>query len=417
MGRVDSVKSPTWTWTNKVLIWDGVGVNKILEPKLERTSGEIGTLTFTVPKILLDPESGTQKVNSIYENFVENTSVVAIYQEGTLYWIGYVGDVTLNFDLSKSITVKDVLGFLKRDSVFIRPKTYYVTADKTNDTTKANLWSNANFVEITSARGSSSPLNPPVFNMGEVDVQRDVTKSFADNATDISVCWNAITNYWLDEYGGYFRPRYVESGSTITFYIDYTTDISNKTEQTVEYGVNMIDLEKTRHIPDDFVNYVYSSRENITTKGWWIFATSSSSIIYGNAADTDSIKKYGVYARRIVDDTATTDDALCAVCKKELAKYTHEIEETISVKAFDLYDTGAAKDRLGFMKKTHIISKPHGIDEWMVCTKEVLPLDKPDQKEFTFGRPAEKLTKQQAKNTASAQKADTTLRGLVRHAS
>ena len=88
---------------------------------------------------------------------------------------------------------------------------------------------------------------------------------------------------------------------------------------------------------------------------------------------------------------------MCEVCKKALATYKQTIEKTVQVEAFDLCDAGVSTDHLGFLKKTRIIATPHGIDEWMVCTKEILPLDKPDQKKFTFGRPPEKLTKQQKK--------------------
>lgn len=103
-------------------------------------------------------------------------------------------------------------------------------------------------------------------------------------------------------------------------------------------------------------------------------------------------------------------------CKKALATYKQTIEKTVQVEAFDLCDAGVSTDHLGFLKKTRIIATPHGIDEWMVCTKEILPLDKPDQKKFTFGRPPEKLTKQQNKTTTSTQQTKTNVEGLIRHA-
>lgn len=405
----------TWKWTVKNLIWSMDQPEYIIDPELTQGKGEIGSFTFTVPKLLLGAKGVSNAVNPYYNSFMESVTVVAIYQDDVLYWIGYVNEVVLNFDLSKRIVVEDVMGFLKRDSVFIRPLTYYVTLSDDADAQKTSLWINAHLTNMY-WDDNDAPLRAPVFNQGTVNVQRNVQKDFSKDGTDVSICWDAINSRWLDEYDGYFRARYVESNNEITFYLDYTTDISETTKQTVAYGVNMLDLEYTSRIPDDFVNVVYSDRLSTTTKGWWIFATSSTNYISGNAVDEASVKKYGVYARRIVDDTATTDAALCEVCKKALVTYKQEIEKTIQVEAFDLCDAGQATDRLGFLKKTHIIAKPHGIDEWMVCTKEVLPLDKPDQKKFTFGRPPEKLTKQQNKNTTSTQQTKVNVQGLVRHA-
>lgn len=405
----------TWKWTSKDLIWSMDHPEYINDPELTQAKNEIGSLTFTVPKRLLGPQGVSNTANPFYNSFTESVTVVAVYQDGALYWIGYVNEVTLNFDLSKSIVVEDVLGFLKRDSVFIRPLSYYITLANDIDIQKRSLWLNALFTNPY-WNDTNSPLHTPFFNTGVVNVQRDVQKDFSKDGTDVSICWDAINSRWIDEYDGYFRARYVESNNEITFYLDYTTDISDTTTQTVEYGVNMLDLECISRIPDDFVNVVYSDRLSTTTKGWWIFATSQTNVISGNAVDEASVKKYGVYARRIVDDTATTDAALNEVCKKALATYKQTIEKTVQVEAFDLCDAGVSTDHLGFLKKTRIIANPHGIDEWMVCTKEVLPLDKPDQKKFTFGRPPEKLTKQQNRTTTSTQQTKTNVEGLIRHA-
>lgn len=404
-----------WKWTSKDLIWSMDHPEYINDPKLTQAKNEIGSLTFTVPKLLLGAQGVSNAANPFYNSFTESVTVVAVYQDGALYWIGYVNEVTLNFDLSKSIVVEDVLGFLKRDSVFIRPMSYYITLPNDIDIEKRSLWINAQFTNPY-WDNNDSPLRSPFFNTGTVNVQRNAQKDFSKDGTDVSICWDAINSRWTDDYDGYFRARYVESNNEITFYLDYTTDISDTTTQTVKYGVNMLDLECTSRIPDDFVNVVYSDRLNTTTKGWWIFATSQTNYISGYAQDQASIKKYGIYARRIVDDTATTDTALCEVCKKALATYKQTIEKTVQVEAFDLCDAGVSTDHLGFLKKTRIIATPHGIDEWMVCTKEILPLDKPDQKKFTFGRPPEKLTKQQNKTTTSTQQTKTNVEGLIRHA-
>ena len=52
-----------------------------------------------------------------------------------------------------------------------------------------------------------------------------------------------------------------------------------------------------------------------------------------------------------------------------------------------------------------MLSEPHGIDDWLPCTKEVIPLHELDQKDFTFGATTAKLSSLQAGNFATAGKA------------
>lgn len=81
-----------------------------------------------------------------------------------------------------------------------------------------------------------------------------------------------------------------------------------------------------------------------------------------------------------------------------------EAYQTIEVKALDLYDTGEATDRLGFMKMTHIISEPHGVNTWLLCTKAIIPLDKPAEKEFVLGRSRKKFSTMQASTDSVSNK-------------
>lgn len=68
------------------------------------------------------------------------------------------------------------------------------------------------------------------------------------------------------------------------------------------------------------------------------------------------------------------------------------------IRAVDLVDAGYDTDRLDFSMYSHIISKPHSVDAVMLCTKLVEPLEKPAQKEFTFGMTRRTLTDRQVAN-------------------
>ena len=68
------------------------------------------------------------------------------------------------------------------------------------------------------------------------------------------------------------------------------------------------------------------------------------------------------------------------------------------IRAVDLVDAGYDTDRLDFSMYSHIVSTPHSVDAVMLCTKLVEPLEKPAQKEFTFGMTRRTLTDRQVAN-------------------
>lgn len=397
-------------WDKKILIWDGTTTALIIDPVLTQEMNEIETFAFTVPKSLLSPDERDES-NPIYDKIEEWNTIIGIYEDDVLIWLGYVTATSLQFNLNYDVTVYQLAGSLQQKGVRINAKKYIMSNNKEGAFTYESIFQNA--VEYGArdpfAFGGASHVNP------ELIIDRSKDGAVVDTA------WNIIQSLILNEYGGFLYYDYVTNSEGKIFFIIYHLDETpDQTEQTIEFGVNMLDLQIEEDISTDLVNFVsgYNRWSETVTSGWWIFASTSTTDKYavGEAKDEASIAKYGIHSREILDDTAKTRDAMNKVCEEALKQYKQFVEPTITVKAFDLADTGVATDHLGFLKKTRIISEPHNIDEWMVCTKAVLPLDKPDQKEFTYGRLPEKLTDQQAKNATQGSHHDLSIRGLIRAA-
>lgn len=124
------------------------------------------------------------------------------------------------------------------------------------------------------------------------------------------------------------------------------------------------------------------------------------SAISETVRDEAAEAKYGIIEKCIQIDGNTNNDNLRKEAQTELKGYKQNIEPVMTLTAYDRVDSGESNDRLGFLIKTHIISSPHEIDKWLVCTKLKLPLDAPNEKQFTFGLTPEKLTKQQVQKQA-----------------
>lgn len=201
---------------------------------------------------------------------------------------------------------------------------------------------------------------------------------------NFGVTWDILQSELTDTYGGHFivrREKRKLVNTTITLrFLDYVSNVTEKTGQKIEFGENLLDLDS------------YVKAENIVTRviavgyrtsGFWVWK--STKTLTATANDTAAQKFYGIITRVIVvEGTSSTTETLLKAAQKELAKNLRYLDG-MTISAVDLKDAGVDTERLQFMKNAEIISEPHGVHTYLACTKLVEPLDKPDEKKFTFG--------------------------------
>lgn len=215
------------------------------------------------------------------------------------------------------------------------------------------------------------------YYLHDFDTSTNEALSFG-NGKNFGTTWDVLKSELTDVYGGYLVVRYSDDGKTR--YLDYLVDVAESNTQTVEFGVNMLDLNNYVKA-DDIVTRVIAV--GYQKKGWWIFK--STKTIQETANDRAAQSVYGIITRVIViDGKSITRQKLLDAANEELSKNLRYLDG-MEISAVDLRDAGIDTERLGWMKKTHILSKPHGLDTWLVLTKVVEPLDAPDKKKFTFG--------------------------------
>lgn len=218
------------------------------------------------------------------------------------------------------------------------------------------------------------------YYLHDFDASTNEALDFGDGK-NFGTTWDILQSELTDVYGGYFAVRYSDDGKTR--YLDYLADdgITETNPQPVEFGVNMLDL--TNYVKaEDIVTQVIAV--GYKSKGWWIFK--STKTISQTAYDYEAQKVYGVITKVIVlDGKASTNQKLLDAANEELRRCQQRYLEGIEVSAVDLHDAGIDVERLGWMKKTRVISKPHGLDTLLLLSKVVEPLDAPQKKRFTFG--------------------------------
>ena len=218
------------------------------------------------------------------------------------------------------------------------------------------------------------------YYLHDFDASTNEALDFGDGK-NFGTTWDILQSELTDVYGGYFAVRYSEDGKTR--YLDYLADdgITETNPQPVEFGVNMLDL--TNYVKaEDIVTRVIAV--GYKSKGWWIFK--STKTISREANDYEAQEVYGIITKVIVlDGKASTNQKLLDAANEELRRCQQRYLEGIEVSAVDLHDAGIDVERLGWMKKTRVISKPHGLDTLLLLSKVVEPLDAPQKKRFTFG--------------------------------
>lgn len=381
-----------YKWATRECIYDPTCVdderdNIIIDPQLEMEKNELGSFEFTLP------------VSShFYNSLIPRRTVVSVEEDGVEIWMGYVAEIDKDFQMEKKVYCEGELGFLKDISLVLEPKEY----------TAYELYSA--IISTASAKGWKS------FKLGKTSGKlKNIKVNLKESGTQYTTVWDALKNILLGNVGGmlYVRkePSNIEGG--YVRYLDYflTEDELGATTQCIEFGKNLLDLDYYVKAYDIVNRVTYHGYE---TKGWWIFSHTDK--ISVTVEDAKSVEIYGPIERcYVADGTASTEESLRKAAKKKLDELKLKMDYSFEISALDLRDAGVDVMRLGFMKRAQILSWPHELNQYALCTKLSIPLERLDEKKFTFGSASETLSGQQATGTGVVKRAVDTLRSVVNY--
>lgn len=394
IGKIAGTADGTgYYWTEREVLHDAGNEEMpiVLDPELTLEKNELGSFTFTIPAI-----------NPYYEKIGLKTTVISVEEDGAEIFMGYVTEMNKLFSLDIEVTCEGELGYLQDRDCIIEEKVY----------SPAELVSLA---VSTDALSNQFAKEGKAFNLGEVTKQKTGTGKDDKESKSVSDCWSAVKTNLADKFGGYLRLRkIVKMENDIPVYrryLDYLDTVPDQTDQVIQFGVNLLDVSyylKTNQLVNSVRVIGYE------TTGWFIFTSTNQ--IEETVSNNESIKKYGLCQRILtVDGTSSNRESLRQKGLEELTKYTEQFTGSITVNAADLADIGVDVDRLEFLKNTRVISESHGLANWMLCVKEVIPLDAPEEKEFTFGESCSSLSALQASNFGTAGKAWDMIQSTVKY--
>lgn len=403
----------------------------VLSPKLTREVSKGGSLSFTMTR---DHEQ--------YESLQKMSTCITVEQDDKEIWRGRVLSHEADWYNRRVIYCEGALSYFN-DSA-ITPFNY-----------EGKL---AQFLQhlIDAHNQQCGSMKMKRFELGTVTAALgDLVVHYGDRDSygvgeDYGSTWDIIDKMVLKVYGGYAYCTYnPATGNNVFNYCDQAFEADRLVNQTIEYGVNLLDFTEKTDTNSLFTRvYPMGSKHTVEETKWkWKFLwwgekyTESHEERYGisgtdaatvtkylpkgysyrlDSSDGDcgwiqndeAAQKFGIVSALGEYDTDSDNDTFAAGVQ-DLQKNSLMVT-SYTVKAVDLRDAGYDKDRLTFASYAHIISKPHSIDAIMLCTKLVEPLDQPDKKEYTFGMTRQTLTDRQVANlgrtnlldedTASAEK-------------
>lgn len=382
----------------------------VLSPKLTREVSKGGSLVFTMTRD-----------HAQYDMLQKLSTVVQVRRDGKEIWRGRVLKHEADFYNRRVVYCEGALSYFNDSS--ITPFNYKGTLrqflqhliDAHNDQVKSKMKC-FQLGTVTAALGNL------VVQFGDAD-QYGVGE-------DYGKVWDILDKLVLKVFGGYFYCSFdAATGYNVLNYCDQAVEAKRQTAQKIEYGRNLLNLSETTDATDLYTRiYPIGSKHTVDTSKWYyklmwwrdpskdkheerwgIMETDAATVaqylpasgysynleegwIQNNAA----VQKFGIITRIVELDTDSANDTFAAGVQALQQNYA--MKTSYVIRAVDLVDAGYDTDRLDFSMYSHIVSAPHSVDAVMLCTKLVEPLEKPAQKEFTFGMTRRTLTDRQVAN-------------------
>lgn len=345
----------------------------ILNPRLTLEMGKAGSFQFSLPPS-----------NSQYNTLTKLKTIITVTLDDTEIFRGRILTMDRSFNNVKQIYCEGVLAYLN-DSV--QPSEKFT--GKTHDLFAQIIEGHNKMVEPAKQfkMGKITAENRDIIITGTSDETEDGSngsfdyKQIAINAMtgEWKSSWEFISSYMIAYAGGYLRARHGEDG----LYIDYLQDYESRAPQKIELGTNLLDFSESISAENLFTVLIPLGDENLT-----IADVNNGSV---ELQDEALVNEYGRIVRTHVFDSVNQPETLLENGKRYLESYAN-VPVTIEVKAVDLHFANPDIQEIYVGDQVLVRSAPHGIKDYLTCTKIEYDFSNLGNTTYTFGDPSQSLT-------------------------
>lgn len=328
---------------------------RLVSPKLELADNSAGSFSFSM-----------RPSNRGYDLIQKMITTITVYKNGVEKWSGRPLSVEEDFWKNRKVFCEGELAFLNDTSQ--PPAEYH------NMTVRGML---AKFIEIHNSKVSDDKK----FTVGTVTVE-DPNDSLY-RYTNFENTLECISDKLVNRLDGHIRIR----KSNGVRYIDYLADSDHTTSQTIEFGKNLLDYNKTFKM-EDYATVIVPLGERLDESpievldAYLTVESVNDGSIY--VKNEEGIAQFGWIEKIVHWDDVTTPARLLTKARNYLSDLQFE-DVSLEVKAVDLNIMDISAEDIDILDKVRAVSKPHGMDRYFLVSKMSIPLDKPDDMTFTLG--------------------------------
>ena len=219
------------------------------------------------------------------------------------------------------------------------------------------------------------------FAIGEITVT-DSNNYVHYSSTVYPDTLNEIKEKLINTHGGYLRTRISESKK----YIDYVTKPGKTNSQVIEFGTNLLDITEYITAENVFTVLIPLGERKKDSSG---NETGRLTIAEVNDGKDYIESETGIKLFGRITKTHEWDDVTDAnnLLKKGKVYLDDGISMSVSlkVKAVDLHLINVNTEIISEGDEVRVVSPPHGIDTYFLCTKIEIDLLTPDNSVYEFG--------------------------------
>lgn len=335
---------------------------KIFGASLELELNKTGSFEFTM-----------QQDHPRYDLVKRMKSIIKVYQGDYLLFRGRALDDSSGFYNAKKIRCEGELSFLLDSQQ--RPYDYTGTIE--------------GYLNLMITRHNEQVEESKWFTVGNVTVT-DPNDYIVRSNIDYVDTWTEIEDKLIKLLGGYIIVRH----EGWINYIDYLADVTLLSPQKIEFGKNLLDLERLRKGAEIGTALIPLGAKLKDEEGKDTDARLTIASVNDGSdmlLDADAIAQYGTIVKMAIFDDITEPENLLVKGKAYLADLV-KLPDTIELTAADLATVDAEISSFHLGTYVQAISRPHGINQLFLVSKLSLNLLSPAANKMTLGAARDGLT-------------------------
>lgn len=326
---------------------------KVVSPKLTLEDNGAGSLSMKLPP-----------TNAGYNTITRLITDISVQKDGEELWAGRVLQEDKDFWNNRVLYCEGELAYFN-DST--QPPMEY-----------ASLSIRAYIEKLIAVHNSKVPANRQ-FALGAVTV---VDKNYPTYYTNYEKTI-ALLNDLVEEYGGHLRVRKVDG----VRYLDYLEDYPDTCSQSIQFGSNLIDFTR-KWDSTEFATVIVPLGNRLDDSrieeldAYLTVESVNQGRVY--VQSDEAVKAYGWIEKVVSWNEVTDPDVLLEKAKIYLSDLQFDNME-LELKALDLHYLNINYEAVKLLDEIRVISRPHGLDRIFPVRKLEIPLDSPEQTQFTMG--------------------------------